>query len=384
MMWSQIQAVGAEPAWDNYCKSRMAIDRELLEGPKTPLDAARHAQKSEQRRIDLLEAVVQWRPDHARAHLELAECYLRLFDSIQADSENAMSLANLRDAVLRSRFPSREARDEWLGRAVGKHVGYLDRALRSVRRSLALCPVQGRAYVYLAELCFLENGGEDRKTACMEQALRVRPFDGEVLYSVAAEALLAGDYDRWLELARKSFQSGRPAQRRLIADLVSRTPQEVLEDMIQVVVREFQPDFEALCTLCAHVQRRGRPEQSVWLQRRCAEQAESDAKSAQGGDAARLWDQARQFYVAIGDLDRASECARSAAACDPGSFTARYGLGLMLLARGRPDEAEPHLRWCRQRRPNDAEVEAKWKEAFKSRLDQKHETATRKDNQRRT
>jgi tetratricopeptide (TPR) repeat protein len=307
-----------------------------------------------------------------------------LFDSIQADSDNPMSLANVRDAALRSRFSSREALDAWLGRAIGGHARYLDLALQHVHRALALSPLQGRGYVYLAELGFLENAGEGWKAACLEQALRVRPFDGEVLYAGATEALLAGDYDRWLELARRSFQSGRRHQRRLIADLIGRTPPEALEDMIQVVVREFHPDLAALRELCARARGRGRPEQLVWLERRCAEQAESDAKLARGEDAARLWNEARQFHASIGDAARASECARSAVAADPSSFAARYGLGLTLLEQGHPDEAETHLRWCLQRRPNDSEVEAKWKEALKGRLDREHETATRKDDHRRT
>jgi len=386
MIKSEIQAALAEPAWDNYRKSRMAVDYERELAPEATPDATRHAvaQKAEEQRIDRLETVLRWRPDFARAHLDLAECYLRLFDTIQTDSENPMSLANVRDAALRSRFPSREALDAWLDRAVGEHARYLDLALRHVHRALALCPVQGRGYLYLAELCFLENAGENWKAACIEQALRVRPFDGEVLYAGATEALLAGDYDRWLELARRSFQSGRRHQRRLIADLIGRTPAEVLEDMIRVVVREFHPDLEAMRTLCESARGRGRPEQLVWLRHRCAEQAESDAKSTRGENAARLWNEARQFHAAIGDAARAFECAKSAVASNPDSFEARYGLGLTLLEQGRPDEAEPHLRWCLQQRPNDARAEAKWKEAFKGRLDQQPETAAHRDGHRRT
>ncbi len=381
MIKSQAQAAMAEPAWDAYRKSRMASDKtpeaKTSEVSKTS-EVCPSAQEAESHRIDLLQTAAGWQPDCARAHLELAQCYLRLFDTIQAESENPMSLGNVRDAALRSRFPSREALDAWLGRAVGEHARYLDLALRHVRRALTLCPLQGRGYLYLAELCFLENAGEDWKGACIEQALRVRPFDGEVLYAAAMEALLAGDYDRWLALARQSFQCGRHHQRKLVADLIGRAPPEVLEEVIQAVVREFRPDLEAIRHLCTTAQARGRPEQLAWLQRHCAERAEADAKSSRGEAAARLWSEARQRYATIGDSVRAAECAHSAVASDPQSFEARYGLGLTLMAHGRPAEAEPHLRWCLQRRPNDSGVEAKWKEAFKGRLDGKRETAARR------
>jgi hypothetical protein len=385
MIKSQAQAAMAQPAWDAYRKSRIVSDQppepktsEVLETS----EICRRDQEAEAGRIGSLRSVVAWRPDCARAHLELAQCYLQLFDLIQTQRPNPMSLSDVRDAAVRSRFPSREALDDWLQRAVGEHARYLDLALRHARLALTLCPLQGRGYLYLAELGFLENAGEEWKGACIDQGLRVRPYDGDVLYTAAAEASRADDFERWLALARRSFQSGRHYQRRLIEDLVARTPQEALEEMIQVVVRWFQPDLEALRSLYANAQSRGRPEQLVWLQRHCAERAEADARSTCGEVAARLWNEARQGYGAIGDSVRAGQCAQSAVASDPQSFEARYGLGLMLLTHGRPSEAEPHLRWCVQRRPNDSGVEAKWKEALKGRLDAQPETAARRTDAR--
>jgi O-antigen ligase/tetratricopeptide (TPR) repeat protein len=381
----QAQSAMAEPAWDAYRKSRAASDKSPepkdSEGPETS-EVRRRAQAAEIHRIGLLRNVLARQPDRARAHLELAQSYLRLFDMIQTESENPMSLGNVRDAALRSRFPSREALDGWLDRAVGEHARYLDFALRHAYRAVSLCPLQGRGYLYLAELCFLGNAGEEWKSACIEQGLRVRPYDGDVLHTAAAEAFLAGRYDRWLELARRSFQCGRHYQQRLIEDLVGRTPQEALEEMIQAIVQTFQPDMVALRILSANARASGRPEQLVWLQRHCAERAEADARSSCGDTAARLWNEARQNYAAIGDAIRAEQCAQRAAASDPQNFEARYGLGLTLLAQRRPAEAEPHLRWCVRRRPNESGIEAKWKEALKGRLDGQPETTARRGDAR--
>ena len=121
------------------------------------MPAGRNALEVERWLISRLDDVVYWDRDNARAHLELAECHLRLFEQIQRTAENPMSLANLRDAAIQSRFCSREALKQWLSQAVGAHLDHLPQALQHVRQALRLSPLQGRGYVYLAELCFLEG-----------------------------------------------------------------------------------------------------------------------------------------------------------------------------------------------------------------------------------
>jgi len=384
MVESPIGAAFARPDWDRYRTARMAMECQPAPAIAAAPDQVRGvAREAEQRRIRWLEEVVRWHPANARVHLDLAECCLRLFDIMQEEGKNPMSLGNVRDAALRSRFPSREALDAWLARAVGEHTAYLDCALGHTRRALALSPLQGRAYLYLAELCFLENGGEAAKRAYVEQALLVRPFDGEVLYAAANEALLAGHHDQWLDHARRSFQCGRRHQKRLMADLIGHTPVQALEEMIQLIVSQFQPDLQATRELHALAALRGQPEQLAWLRRHFAEQAETEAGRSQGETAARLWNEARGLHAALGDGPRALACAENSVACDRHSLDARHGLALALMAQGRLAEAEPHLRWCLQHRPKDAAIEAQWKEALRDRLDDPADTAARNARQRR-
>ena len=76
-----------------------------------------------------------------------------------------MDIGQIRDAAIASQFPSREALSEWLGRAIGEHQKLLYRALWHARQAVMRCPLQGEAYLFLAELVFLEGQIEDADTS---------------------------------------------------------------------------------------------------------------------------------------------------------------------------------------------------------------------------
>ena len=99
----------------------------------------------------LLERCVAKDRSFARGHLRLAANYLQQFHLLQMSSQNPMDLAQIRDAAIASRFESRAALDEWLDRAFGPRRKHLGAALWHAHRAAALCPVQGEAYLYLAE-----------------------------------------------------------------------------------------------------------------------------------------------------------------------------------------------------------------------------------------
>lgn len=375
----QIRAAWAEGPWNEYRKSLGPAETlpettsEALEDPQRQQEV----REAEQRRLRWLEQTVERHPTRARAHLRLAQTYVRLFELIQLDNENPMRVSDVRDAALRSRFPSRQALDEWLRRAVGDHARYLDLALHHARWAASLCPLQGHAYLYLAELGFLENAGESWKKACIAQALRVRPYDGDVLDTAAAEAIAAGDHDHWVELVSRLLQCSHPFQQRWIERLVRSTAQEALPDLFQAFVQTFQPNAEVLHILLISAQAQARPEQLFWLRGHYAERAAETARASGGKAAVRWWNEARQNYAAIGDMVPALQCAENAVAADPQDFEARLVLGEILLAENRPQEAERHLRWCVERRPGDQRAESRWKEAVKGRLDQETSTARR-------
>jgi len=332
--------------------------------PAPDADAEAHRE-----RIACLERVAHSHPSHARARLELARAYLGLFDLRQASASNPISLANVRDAALASRFRSREALDEWLARAVGRHRVYLDRALEQTRSALQLCPLQGEGYLFLAKLCFLTGAPDTAKTAYLSQALRVRPFDGGVLFECATEAWLAGEPDLWIDYLRRACRSGRRHQRHVLRQLLANTPPEALAEMLDLVICQLEPDLEGLDLVHALASRRGRPDQLVRLRRHYAERAETEARAAAGPSGARLWIEAHRLHRDLGNTTQALECARSAQACDPGDYHARYGQALCLVELGRLEEADRQLQWCLQRKPDNAPLRELAKQVLRKRLE---------------
>jgi O-antigen ligase/tetratricopeptide (TPR) repeat protein len=384
MIQNRIGPALAQPSWDQYLialKSQNAAptlpDNADSTARRDAIDAAIQKEKT---LIEFLEKTVFWQPTHAGAHLALAEAHLRLFDKLQATSANPMTLVNIRDAALESEFSSREALCAWLARALGNHWVHLDAALRHTRRAISLCPLQGRGYIYLARLCFLEGLKDSYKQACVTQALRVRPFDGVVVSAAAAEALLAGNSQQWLVLSKHAFRCGRSYQHELITNLVANTPPEGIQGIIDFIVTQFQPDFESLQFLYALCQKRVGAEALLALCRYQALQAEFEARSLNNADAAAMWLEAQRRHTQLNDGQRALECARRALACDQNNYWVHYQLAMCLINQELFAEAESHLHWCLQRTPGDQSLAFRLKEALKGKLDSERCAAAQRGN----
>ena len=196
----------------------------------------------------------------------------------------------------------------------------------------------------------------------------MRPFDGDVLYAVANEALMAGDTTRWLEFGRRAFRRGPVQQCQILSDWATCTPLDKMSDMIESVLREFQPDLAAriLQTVCTG---RCTPEQLKPLLRYRAEQAKIEAARKTDAAAAVIWLEAHGIYVQLGEQDEADHCIDLALECDPNSFDVHYALGVDRLRQAAYAEAESHLRWCVQRSPDNPDLEKQLRDAIKGRLE---------------
>ncbi len=241
MIANRIGPAVAQPYWDEYLVARRAAEAEDKTDPRRALADA----QTQERWIACLENVVRWQPTHAQAHLKLVETHRRLFDILQNESPNPMPVIQISDAVFNEpQFRSREALQKWLPIAVGPHCVHLEACLDHVRRALTLCPLEGRGYVHVAELSFLWTSDRAAERACIEQAMRVRPFDGAVLYAAANQAILAGNEPLWREYLKRAFRYGREQQQRIISDRVAAAPPEALPAVIADILNEFRPDLE--------------------------------------------------------------------------------------------------------------------------------------------
>jgi len=364
MIVNRVGPAVAQPYWDEH----LIVQDITPVSPAAPGTASAEAEKYRQW-ISRLENVVRWQPSHLPAHLALAGAHRQLFETLQQAADNPMSLANIRDAAIQSHFSSRKALTTWLARAVGEHWVHLERSLYHTRQALRLCPLEGRGYLYLADLSFLMGADAQAKHTCIEQAVRVRPREGAVLYAAGSAALLAGDPARWLAYAKLAFCAGRRQQEQLMGDLVGSTPPENLPVLIDFILREFQPDLRGLRFLHVTCEKRCPAEQLRSLARRRAEQAQSEAVTLHGPPAVQAWLEAQSLHSQLGDETEALACARNAVECDSGDYEAHLQLASCLSRQRLFGEAESHWRWCQQRAPSDHLVETRLREAVKGRLE---------------
>ena len=290
-------------------------------------------------------------PCDARAHLRLATNCLRRFEAIQRSAENPMSLLSIREAAVASQFTSRKSQHDWLYAATGDHIRLVYQALYHTRAALRLGPLQGKAYLHLADLAFLE-GRSSLRTSLITQARAVRPFDGATLYTAGYEALQAGRLGESAELYAQAFHRGRDIQQLIIESLATRLSTDAF-------VALFRPDRQALGQLFEFYRESNQTEPAKAAATHYIVALEADAKRLTGSEAAVLWDQSQKVHGYLRQLPQALIAAREAATALPTDYRLRYVFAARLQQVGHVDEAIEQFQWCQRRRPADESVQAR-------------------------
>lgn len=356
--------------WDRYLRASVA-NAEIARRQLTALVESRPAmQTAEQARLNdiMLEelgTVVRWDPLFARAHLRLAARYIAQFDLLQQQSQNAMNFSDLRDTLATARFASSKERLAWLERAFGSNLDWLWRAADEARVAASLCPLQGGAYVYLAQLSFLDGTNNDAHGAAVnawvDQGLRVRPHDADVLFEVGRQNLIAGDVDSAVARWKQCFDDTGPHQLKIVYLLAGRiSAGKFLES--------FQPDWRTLRGVWARYRELGQESDTDAVLSYAANCAEHEREADYGLPPAFVWFWQAQFYAESGRPDDALRCLERAYESGPRHYFVRAALAQALQTAGRFAEAEPHLRWCLARRPGDKNISSALFELSKQRL----------------
>jgi len=355
MISSLLPPALASPAWDQYLRVSIqaTADRRKQMGSAsdgTDCGERRRAAAMTAAMISQLKRVLHRDPADARAHFRLAGLYLTQFEERQRKSDNAMDLSQIRDAAIASHFPSSDALYEWLKRAVGDRRRLLDLAAWHAREGLVLAPLHAEGYLDLAELCFLGGADDAEKGALVDQALRVRPHDADVLFAAGREAVLAGAMAKAVAYWRESFRNDGPSQWKLIQLLAGRVPVSFFLDSLQA-------DLTAMRRLAIAYRGLNLPSQRTALNRRLADQAARQAAVARGEQAVTLWLEAHRAYQETGLIPQATWSVRRAVAFAPYDYKVRYVAGVWFYRQHRFEEAESHLRWCLHRRPHDVALQ---------------------------
>ena len=342
--------------WNRYLLASVANREsasERLSGQVA--DSSRDPAATEEQLSDVmlrhLERVIAWDPQFARAHLRLAAAYVARFEMEQLRGENAMTLPQIQDATLNSRFESGEALRTWLNAAFGARSELLYRADAAARRAVVLCPLQGEGYVLLGELSFVR--GVDRNTvdAFFDQALRVRPHDGDVLYEIGEQRLLSGQLAAALDIWQRCFADRGPHQMKIAYLLAGRIPAPMFLD-------KFSPDWETLGEIWARYRLLGQADDLEPLLKYSATAAERETVDVRDVKTLRIWYALAGMYADVERLDESLACLERAYACNPRHYGVRFALAGALMKAGRFDEAESHVRWCLARRPEQKSLSA--------------------------
>ena len=322
--------------WDEVARMTQWEKRQAGDGGVAMVD----------RMCECLEEAVRVSPRDARGHARLAAVYLQQFEVAQQHAANALSLTQIRDAALASEFPSLKAQDDWLDRAVPENRHLLDKAFRHSRLAVRLAPLRGEAYVYLAQLGFLAGDGSRAKRAYLDQALRVRPYDNDVLMVVGSELALDGQIEQATVYWRQVFDRAPHYREPIIELFAAQVPADEF-------LKRFRPDRDGAKQLFDHYRKIGfAPQASVagrYYITRLAEQLQRDP----AGLDADQWYQAFVVQDYLGDGPAALSCLRNAVVQTPDRFVYRQKLARQLLRQNHYDEAQEHLRWCLQRKPHD-------------------------------
>lgn len=345
------RACQADVPWNRY----LLLKRSLVQlNQKTAYDDVSAESASRQQlltaMLEELACAVDLRPDWSLAHASKAQVHRDLFLEIQSTAENEFDLRMIRETVL-ANFNSVKAAKEWLPRGVGEHWVHLDAALRHAHQAAELGPLEGETYLLLAELSFLEESSVPTKSAYLEQAFRVRPHDGTILFEIGTELALSGRNDQAMLYLKRSFQSGREHQDRLIRALAGLRALAGRVSVTEFLLKEFQPDADALQLMVRHY---SRPELAAELECVLAAHAaacESKAQSLPDIEAARYWVGAASSHAKLHNPTRQRDCLQRAVAADSFNFDTHLALGKSCLALEDFDEAAKQFRWCTQRKP---------------------------------
>jgi len=336
MLVTHLDAALANRHWDSFHRLSLAeADLEFGDSEET-LD----------QRIEQLEKLLSIDTANPRAHLNLASLLRLKFDVEQSKSGIPMPLAQIRDAANTSPFETREALDSWLGKILSDRRDYLDRSLAHARQAVALCPMQGEAYIFLAELNFLRESNRENELALINQALKTRPEAPPVLVTAGREALLAGDNEAGLTHFRKVFTLGGQYQRLVIQALGRQDADFFFE--------QFSFDDTALTDLRNHYAGLGNLKQSQIVGTKLARNLVEQASSETGVAAALTWSRAQDAFTFLKDEPNALQAARNAVTSNPHEYALRKKLVNLLVAQKKFDEAVPLLEWCLKQYPENS------------------------------
>jgi tetratricopeptide (TPR) repeat protein len=184
-------------------------------------------------------------------------------------------------------------------------------------------------------------------SAYVDQGLRVRPYDKQVLTRAGLQQLLLGNSEAAVEQWSRCFNTPGRHQKEIVYRLVScGMPAKLLLDRMR-------PEWRTLREVWPPYRQFGSPQDVAEILTYATAAAQRETEKPRGISPATVWFWQASLYSDVRHSEEALECLNRAYTANPHHYPIRYSLGKALLAAGRLNEAEPHVRWCLARRPED-------------------------------
>jgi len=295
-----------------------------------------------------LKTAVRERPDQPMYHAALAECLRQEFLRSPQWQAAPMPLLQLRAAVQESRFDTPEKRDQWLDSLYGcDNRLMLALAREHYREVVRLCPLNGRAYLRLAELNFMAPPDEASPTTLLQQAVKVRPHDPDLCYEAGLDFINQADMLNAMECWRLSALASEKHKQAILAQLVQAVP-------LPQLVKHFQPDYESLLSLVRErFTGKGQRNNRLYLLGKAKELTRQELNPEVVGPRMRRLHEA---FLLENAREEAGQCIRVAAAAEPHLVSTRLLLARWLFGQRLFKEAREELDWCNLRDPGNAEL----------------------------
>lgn len=332
----------AEASWLNYRRDIIEAGRQDLYDSPDALDLRL------ERMIASLEECLEHDPSRFTVMSELATLYLRRFERVQADSENPMSLREIKNTVETAEFESPQQIMEWLEQAFGPHVIDLYRGLVMAERAVSGHPLRGETYLNLAQLGFLKGMPADQEVALVEQAVLLRPSKPPVLYFAGLVEAERGQLDRACEWWKKAWHQSVEIRPLILAGLESTLTAEQ-------IVWHMSPDERGLWEIFVRYRNSGREVDQRWV----AAHYESrfpEILDAQSRPDVHFWLRAADMFEFLPDPEKSAECLSQAVAAQPTSYDIKKRYAFALQRAGHTEKARSALKWCLMKQPDDPQV----------------------------